>query len=258
MNQFNDEIEALKFEYKLMGIQEKELTPKNNPYIKFMNHIELIINTRQEKELTLRFFDAEYLPINSLIKIQPEILNIFSGKLRALPEIIYQLSKLTSLSIHRSELIELPNGFCKLQNLKSLLIDGKLEKLPARFGDLKKLNYLQLADNNLSFLPHSMKELTSLENLDLSNNNLGSFNMFYELRNLKSLNLKGNNIFEISNDIKKLDNLVNLDLRGNNIQSLPLALTEMINLQILDLRDNKGIKVEKDIAEGLADKIILR
>jgi len=92
-------------------------------------------------------------------------------KLKEVPEEIFLLTKLKTLSLAQNKLIEVPKDISKLTNLQILsLSKNNLISLPEEIGELKSLKVLNLIDNKLISLPDSLTKLYNLEFLHIEYN----------------------------------------------------------------------------------------
>lgn len=93
--------------------------------------------------------------------------------LSALPAELFQLTKLTHLSVRGNQLTSLPAEIGQLVRLEQLsLADNQLVNLPPEMGQLTGLTHLNLRNNELTALPIELTRLTSLTRLQLSGNPL--------------------------------------------------------------------------------------
>jgi hypothetical protein len=121
----------------------------------------------------------------------------------------------------------------------------KLKHMPHWLGRNTRspeLKVLALSDNDIwGTLPADMASLTALESLGLDGNYVsGDLTPILNLRNLKYLYAENNSFeHELSDDsFRGLTNLKHLDLSGNWVNgSIPTALFEMSDLQVVDLHD---------------------
>ncbi len=81
-------------------------------------------------------------------------LELINMVLTSLPDSIFTLNNLTSLSLDRNENIDL-NGIQRLKNLKVLFIQYcNLDTFPKIICELSKLESLYLSNNKFTFLPN--------------------------------------------------------------------------------------------------------
>jgi len=122
--------------------------------------------------------------------------NLDGCNLTEIPEPIFELVNLKTLSLERNHLIrildlignlsslerldlcwnlitEIPNSIGELKSLKSLsLSHNKIDRLPSALKDLDSLEYLYLRDNNIAHFPAILKNMISLKDIDLDDNKL--------------------------------------------------------------------------------------
>jgi len=208
-----------------------------------------------------------------------------------LPEAFDELTELDELDLSGNKLTELPSNFGMLEKLDELDLSGnKLTELPSSFGKLTALQTLDLSHNQLTRLPDEIGELRSLSLLNLFYNELGEMpSTFGKLKNLQWLNLSGNKqLFAKIDDalpstFGDLPKLKWLNLTGTNVKSLPwetmkklnsslrflyLAhnsltevpdkISELTELQDLDLGDNPSLKGKLEALQGLTSLKALR
>jgi Leucine rich repeat len=134
---------------------------------------------------------------------------------------------------------------CAAGHVTSLVLEdnnmsGSIAAVP--WGSLAFLQELNLQHNGIGgTLPASLATLQSLQVLDLSDNDLGpSIPTFTGPANLLELDLAENLFTGTIAGIAAETSLTLLDLGNNNTLSGDLsALTNMLNLQIVDLSDNQ-------------------
>lgn len=152
------------------------------------------------------------------------------------PKIVqFENRKIISLKLSRKGLTHIPYGiFDNLVNLRELdLSNNYIEKLPSGiFEHLTELRVLYLHHNYISELPHFI---------------------FDKLSNLKELMLHNNKLYSIENNLfSSLHHLCALNLSNNQLQSLPTTMSELSNLDWLDLRKNR---LEEQYNVKLTDNI---
>jgi len=215
--------------------------------------IGLLTNLRE-----LNLFDnrLESLPteIGNLISL--EHLD-FSGNphFNNLPFEFANLKELRQLDFDDNNFGHFPFAITKLVNLRVLHIMGnQIEYLPAEIGNLTYLEELDININMLTSLPAEFETLSKLKTLDISRNYLSEIpKVLFNLSNLEILYLNENHIKTISPKIGNLKKLKFLNFGNsgeglryqagsteydNEISSLPVEITQVENLQILDLRGN--------------------
>ena len=143
--------------------------------------------------------------------------------------------------LDREKIASLPEGICKLTNLKVLdlgsathpeIILNKLTKLPIGIGDLAELTDIYLQFNSLSVLPAEIGNLKKLKVLKLGGNNLSCLPK--EIGNLKGLELLtiwNNQLKELPEEICLLTNLKGLDISMNSLSILPDYIIRLTGLK---------------------------
>lgn len=98
------------------------------------------------------------------------------------PNEIYNIKKLTYLSLTKSKISSLPTGISKLINLKSLILsDSNIVKIPCEVYSLRNLTTLDFLGCPIASLPHGISNLTNLKKLDVGNLVLNKSNIPYDL-----------------------------------------------------------------------------
>ncbi len=144
------------------------------------------------------------------------------NKLTELPESIWELRQLESLTISHTKLTALPESIEKLTELTSLdLSNNQLTTLPVSIGQLIQLQSLNLSTNELQEFPKSVSQLHNLKSLDISDNQLKTFPKY----------------------IGKLKQLQSLIISDNQLKTVPKWLGQLKQLQHLDFSNPKFRKV---------------
>ncbi len=114
----------------------------------------------------------------------------------------------------------------------------------------KKVTHLDLSDCGLTRIPKEVLFLRHLESLDLSSSDNASFRdrnnikwipeQISNLVNLKVLNLRGNLLHKLNHQITNLQQLEEIDLTNNQfVDDLPHHIYSLKNLRILKCNHNK-------------------
>ncbi|CAK7233681.1 hypothetical protein SCUCBS95973_008677 [Sporothrix curviconia] len=127
----------------------------------------------------------------------------------------------------------------------SVFPDQSLEEL-AEMEDSKGnifggLETLDLHGNMLISLPMGLRRLPVLTSLNLSQNRItnNALEVISQITSLRDLKLGGNLFYgPLDPSFAKLENLEIADLHGNNISALPLTLSNMSKLRILNINEN--------------------
>ncbi|MBA7671768.1 hypothetical protein ES703_79931 [subsurface metagenome] len=139
---------------------------------------------------------------------------INNGRLKELPDQIFQLTKLKSLYLNKNKIKTLPDSMGNLRELKILFLsNNNLEHLPSTIGNLVSLKQLFLMNNPLQKIPEKIGNLKSLISLDLGLiANISLPESLLNVKSLKDVNLQGTAINDSSESILKL-----LKQKGVNI-----------------------------------------
>ncbi|XP_019160659.1 PREDICTED: disease resistance protein RGA2-like [Ipomoea nil] len=170
----------------------------------------------------LRSFFVEEL---SPEQLTPDLLNglksvrtlgLHRCKFHKLPKEIGNLLHLRYIDLSDSNVEELPDAICFLDNLQTLDLGGCecLSKLPEGIGNLRHLRYIDLSWNKVEELPDAICSLDNLQTL--------------KLRGCKRLS-------RLPEWIGNLCHLRCIDLSWSKVEKLPDAICSLNNLQILDL-----------------------
>ncbi|CAD5119996.1 unnamed protein product [Dimorphilus gyrociliatus] len=180
-----------------------------------------------------------------------------SQRLVALPMFITMTStfKLLDLSLnHLGELKE--NSFEDVQAERIDLSFNDIAILYTKtFEKSRKLKFLNLNHNLLQTLPIGFgKLLRQLTTLLLKFNSFTNFlpEWFDGFTNLKFLDLSGNQLgFIPTPALRKLESLSTLTLRQIGLSKIPRDAFKGVKVEILNLGNNKDIKIEKDSFCGI-------
>lgn len=122
-----------------------------------------------------------------------------------------EIYNVTHVNLNGWSLESIPQEIFKLKNLRTLSLEfNQIKNLPDEISELKLLKYLYLCYNQLKELPESIGELTSLKGLNLIHNGLSALpKPLKKLKNLKYIYVRGTGIKEAPKFIKnaKYDNL---------------------------------------------------
>ncbi|KAK0138042.1 Volume-regulated anion channel subunit LRRC8E [Merluccius polli] len=197
--------------------------------------------------------------------------------LPGLPDTAYELPEVESLKLELLSNVTISSGIVKLNSLQELaLIHCHTKVQLAAMTYLKdRLKVLHLTFESAEQVPSWMYTLQSLEELHLSGsltNEVSRSPTLESLRDLKALRVltirsnlnkiptsvgdvalqlqklciynEGGKIQAFSG-LKKLTNLASLELLGCMLERIPSAVFSLVNLQELDLKDNKLTTVEE-------------
>ncbi len=103
-------------------------------------------------------------------------INLDCCNLTSIPEPIFELGQLETLSLEYNEIKEIPESICKLKSLERLFLSGnQLRALPSSLGELDSLRILFLEENKIETIPDSIIHLKSLKEVFLRKNNFTKF-----------------------------------------------------------------------------------
>jgi len=153
-------------------------------------------------------------------------LKIDGWNLKMVPEEVFELKRLESLSLESNQITNVPKIISELHSLKYLnLENNKIGNLPSSILNLPSLTYLNLDFNLLNHIPDSIIRLPSIEVLGLSHNHISSIpESIEEMKSLKTLAVNNNTITKLPRTISNLSSLKFLYLRRNKIESIPKSL----------------------------------
>ncbi|CAR21495.1 adenylate cyclase [Lachancea thermotolerans CBS 6340] len=256
---FDDKLPKL----KSLEIHENPITSISYDGEYLVNIVTLSLNKAKlaslPPELLCKLPRLEKLELNgnNLTQIPPEIskltklvyLSAARNKLESISEDITELRNLKTLDIHSNNLSNLVKGLGKMElinfNVSSNLLGNTMDIqevfLNRRDSVLaKSLRFLSMADNNLGdqfWTLFNMYE--NLKTLNLSYNNLSDLSNF-KLENLTELYLSGNKFITLQGDtVLRWKSLKVLMLNGNNLLSLPSELSQLTQLNVLDVGSNQ-------------------
>ncbi|XP_076643623.1 leucine-rich repeat-containing protein 47 [Halictus rubicundus] len=164
---------------------------------------------------------------------------------------LFNLQHLNFLNISNTCLDEIPEDIEKLQNLTTLVLhSNQISKLPGTIDKLEKLKVFDCSRNKLPSLPDQLGNLPQLTTLNLSSNILVSLPSQAANVKLSVLNLS-NNKFENFPDIcyPELIHLSEIYVNGNQIKDIPVTISQLPSLKILNVADNSISVVPGEIAD---------
>ncbi|MFX1314269.1 MAG: leucine-rich repeat domain-containing protein [Promethearchaeota archaeon] len=168
LKDFREKISDYKSGQKLHPIQLIYFNGESNLYIKFRS--EVVIGLKEFRE----FCDS-----SEISKIKHILLQ--GWELKTIPEQIFNLTELVSLSLEHNLIEQIPESISDLISLKTLYLDY----------------------NQIKIFPNSLIKVPSLEFLSLNNNFISSIPRdLINYKSLKELKIRLNNIRELPNDFK--------------------------------------------------------
>ncbi len=92
--------------------------------------------------------------------------NLDGWALKSIPQEIFDLKHLKSLSLEHNQITEIPAEISNLNSLKSLFLDyNHLTILPESIGKLSLLKEFSITNNDIANLPKSIKNLRNLKHI---------------------------------------------------------------------------------------------
>ncbi len=235
------------FKYEQLGIKEYNKIPLINSHIleKLEELVQNAIPNLESYEFTNNTFGfvEEYSRVLKL--------GLPDKNLNSLPEDIGILEELETLNLQGNVIIDLPNSFLDLTNIKRInLSENQIRYLPQGFGkNQKKLIKLNLSGNHLRSIDSNYMFLENLKILKLNSNDLNRlYDVFQKLKNLEYLSLAYNSLSEIPRSIFSLKQLRRLDLSMNRLISIPI-ISNVQNLNFLNISSNRLENITKTIGK---------
>ncbi|KAI6235007.1 Leucine-rich repeat neuronal protein 1 [Aphelenchoides besseyi] len=151
---------------------------------------------------------------------------------------------LIKLKLTGNHLVGIPRTlFSSVPNVEEVYLDNnKIFSIDWEAFRLYKLKRLWLTNNNLlSINEHILRFTPNLEFLDLSQNQLISVqsSSFFSARRLIELNLSNNRLQRFDYDsFVPLHQLQTLDLSFNNFSEVPVGLSQIVGLRVLNFSGN--------------------
>ncbi|MEO0779073.1 MAG: leucine-rich repeat domain-containing protein, partial [Bacteroidota bacterium] len=140
------------------------------------------------------------------------------GGLTAVPEVVWELSRLRELNCSRHTIEQLDPRLAQLEQLEALYLDhNQLRELPDGVP-LPKLEDLRVAHNDLEALPDRLGEWQALEELWVGHNRLTQLpDSLSQLRKLQVLDFRHNKIQLDFDCLQELEALHTIGIQGNPI-----------------------------------------
>jgi len=157
-------------------------------------------------------------------------LDLSGNKLKAVPNVIFDLLTLTRLYLNFNELEELPEDVGKLTGLKEFALAGnKLKSLPISMARLSSLELLDIGYNSITDAS-SLGGCKRLAELFATANEFENMKQFYKLRSLESLDLSCNPLTSVPVGIGSLSRLIDLDLSQTAVTTVKEAAIEELEM----------------------------
>lgn len=121
---------------------------------------------------------------------------------------------------------------------------------------IKELNFSRCG---LKYLPIEISKFNNLEylTLDLNDLSMENFRLLVKLKKLKYLSIQRCNISTFPNFLLEISSLEELNISSNKIVFIPKEILVKENMQTLDIRGNKGIRVN-DLLKNNINKIEIK
>jgi internalin A len=168
-------------------------------------------------------------------------LDLSFNQITVIPGAIAKLSQLRSLSLSSNSITEVPGFIAGLSRLQALYLSGnKITKIPEVVAQLSQLESLGLAANGIRSIPNHVAWPPKLRELILGSDELYR-SVYTEYRGAK------NRITAIPESITQLPQLEVLDLSNNLLTTVPEKLAQVPNLRKLFLHGNPGLGIPAEI-----------
>lgn len=186
-------------------------------------------------------------------------------------EFLSDVPRLRHLDLSKNLLRNLPEEIGKLAQLESLIINyNQISEFPHAIGQLRQLQALSADGNRLKFIPPEIANLRQLKKLSLGGHPFFGFNELQTipfevgyLLELRSLNLMGNRLLSLPSLITQLGQLEELNISGykgggyrkqNQFTRLPSNLKDLKNLKVLDvscsiIRQSEILRVRQELPQ---------
>lgn len=156
-------------------------------------------------------------------------------------ELIGQMKHIQFLGLDGMALSSLPEAIWSLPDVRTLsLVNNKFHAIPEGAGRFNNLEYLVMYGNHITEVPGWIGGLGQLGTLILNNNEIDSVSPgIKRLSKLKSLSLGSNRLNHLPPGIGALRALEELGLEDNGLHRLPEGITKLAALEILHVNNNK-------------------
>ncbi|KAL2080835.1 hypothetical protein ACEWY4_022688 [Coilia grayii] len=252
-----DPLYSTRFAIFLSKASESRLQQLNLNHAWPANKLRCRLQPNSSGRLELHLFMLPGLPdtVFDLFELQSLKLDMINNA--TIPAAIEQLTELDELSLIRCSLkvngVALSFLKAKLKVLRVRFLDA--EELPSWLYMLKNLEELHLTGSlspsiSKNITLESLRDLRSLKVLSL-NSNISKIpqaitDVSGHLQHL-CINNDGTHLMML-NSLKKMANLTKLQLMRCDLECIPHAIFSLINLQNLDLRENKLCSVQEIVS----------
>ena len=191
--------------------------------------------------------DLRYKGFKDLKKLPKEILSQ-SSSLKELDltgnEILFKVFKgfnsLTNLNISKNKLKEIPQCITDIPSLKILDVSSnEISVLPQFLSCLKHLEEINISYNKFNEIPPHISNMEKLRRIHCAYNTITQFPQVLIDMKITSFNVAGNQLDNFPTHIPNMQMLSQLIISDNSIRTIPDLCKELVNLQILDLHNNK-------------------
>ncbi len=210
------------------------------------------------KYLNLAWKDIEKIPewIFKLKKLNSLSLN--SNKIKNIQQNIQELKELEILDFSDNKIKNIPVWICSLKKLKIIRLNiNQIESIPECFFNLKQLKVLNLNNNNIKKISKNISLLENLEEfLFMWNSNLSIPEWIYKLKKLKELLIGGKYVKKINDEIVNLKELEIISLVYTDLKNLSTVfVTSSNNAKYKKCQDNITIKWKRLCIDSTWKKI---
>lgn len=224
---------------------------------------EILREKYKNGKMNLASLNLEYLPMGSLIALNPEQLELGNNKLSEIPGNFGKLTNLKSLSLVQNDLSDLPDNFNELVNLEALyLSSNQFTTVPCILKLLVNLKKIQFTNNNIEIFEFNFPK--TLEVLIASHCNISILKLGNcQLKNFKSMGLSYNRITKLP-EIENKVSFENISISNNQLKEFPYSWhsdsiktlqLEKNELEQFDFTGLNGI-VELRLGENMVTKLV--
>ncbi len=167
--------------------------------------------------------------------------------LTKIPEEIFLLPNIKSVTIQKTQAIEFPTNFSENTSITELNIEyNKIVALPDNIHELfPNLSSLKAAHNKITRVPEEIQQI-KLVTLDLSYNKVKSFPKLPS--SLIHLKLSNNLIKFLPKEISFLQKLQDLECASNRFTSFPEEIASLKQLRLINFDNNKIAEIPESIS----------
>ncbi|XP_009861397.2 leucine-rich repeat-containing protein 40-like [Ciona intestinalis] len=184
------------------------------------------------------------------------VLLLQHNQLRELPSSLGCLQNCEKLDISHNQITTLPEEICDIKFLKDFNASfNQLNALPDNIGLLQSLRILDASNNKLKCLPDSISTLKQLEILSFRNNSLDQLPSLTLCVCLKELSLGNNRLTRFPSQLPV--SVTILELRDNKLSEIPASVTELTQLERLDLANNNVPNLPPEVGAMESIKVVV-